>query len=97
MGHVILYVVVVERFILVENETSIIADNLKVYIAGPESCMYRTRSKAGCRINCIFFIEDNTRNSGLAIFQERKCPMRGKKIKKRNQDSIHLLTSCINF
>lgn len=56
MGHVIVYVVVVERFIFVENKMGIIADGLKVYIAGPESCMYRTRSKAGCRINCIFFL-----------------------------------------
>lgn len=56
MGHVIFYVVVVERFIFVENEMGIIADGLKVYIAGPESCMYRTRSKAGCRINYIFFL-----------------------------------------
>lgn len=55
MGHVIVYVVVVERFIFVENEMGIIAGGLKVYIAGPESCMYRTRSKAGCRINCILF------------------------------------------
>lgn len=85
MGHAILYVVVVERFIFVENEMGIIADGLKVYISGPESCMYRTRSKAGCRINCKKF--------RFSHLPRKKMPNEGEKIKKRNQDSIH----CINF